>query len=47
MASSQTWRRLAIFDEGFIMAGSGHDLARTPALDPIDGGAAAGPGARA
>ena len=35
MASSQeTWRRLAIFDEGFIKAGSGHDLARTPAPGP-------------
>lgn len=35
MAGSQeTLRRLAIFDEGFVKTGSGHDLARTPALDP-------------
>ena len=27
-------RRLAIFDEGFVTAGSGLGLARTPALDP-------------
>ena len=30
----ETLRRLAIFDEGFVTAGSGHDLARTAALDP-------------
>ena len=35
MASSQeTLRRLAIFDEGFVTAGSGHDLATTPAPGP-------------
>jgi 4-carboxymuconolactone decarboxylase len=35
MASFQeTLRRLAIFDEGFVTAGSGLDLARTSALDP-------------
>ena len=35
MASFQEiLRRLAIFDEGFVTAGSGHDLARTPAPDP-------------
>ena len=30
----ETLRRLAIFDEGFVTAGSGLDLAGTPALDP-------------
>ena len=35
MASFQeTLRRLAIFDEGFVKAGFGLDLARTSALDP-------------
>ena len=35
MASSQqTLRRLAIFDEGFVTAGSGHDLARMSVLGP-------------
>ena len=30
----ETLRRLAIFDEGFVTAGSGLGLARTSALDP-------------
>ena len=30
----ETLRRLAIFDEGFVQAGFGLDLAGTPALDP-------------
>ena len=30
----ETLRRLAIFDEGFVKAGFGLDLARTSALDP-------------
>ena len=35
MASFQeTLRRLAIFDEGFVTEGSGHHLARAPALGP-------------
>jgi hypothetical protein len=34
MASSQAWRRVAILDEGFVTAGSGHDLARTSAPGP-------------
>ena len=34
VSSQETLRRLAIFDEGFVTAGSGHDLATTPALGP-------------
>jgi len=30
----ETLRRLAVFDEGFVRAGFGLDLARTSALDP-------------
>ena len=30
----ETLRRLAVFDEGFVKAGFGLDLARTSALDP-------------
>ncbi len=34
VSSQETLRRLAIFDEGFVTAGSGHDLATTPAPGP-------------
>ncbi len=34
VSSQETLRGLAIFDEGFVTAGSGHDLATTPAPGP-------------